>query len=198
MKLEPESIRPWKLLLEVYQHAVAVQGSANDDVQIIQLANGAIRIEMGGGNRRPGWLQAHEARARILRAYREIIERAPDQLSERRRFIDHLEGAQLHDQMIEQARFILTRLPADANLRFRMADVIRRLVAPDGDIDPRSVVMVGDRPETDGLFATTLGAHYAQVRTGVLAPRDHIPDNVDASFDVADLAALADALIGSQ
>ncbi len=126
VKLEPESVRPWKLLLEVYQHDAAVQGSTNDGVQIIQLGNGGIRIEMGGGNRRPGWLRAHEAQARILRAYREIIQRAPDQLSERRSFIDHLEGAQLHDQMIEQARFILSRLPADANLRFRMADVIRR------------------------------------------------------------------------
>ena len=77
-----------------------------------------------------------------------------------------------------------------------MADVIRRLVASDGDLDPRSMVMVGDRPETDGLFATTLGAQYAQVRTGVLAPGDDLPDNVDASFDVADLAALADAITG--
>lgn len=75
-----------------------------------------------------------------------------------------------------------------------MADVIRRIVAPDGKFDPPSVVMVGDRPETDGLFAATLGAHYAQVRTGVLGPHDELPDGIDVAFDVADLAGLADAL----
>jgi len=124
-RLEPESIRPWKLLLEVYKHAAAVQ-SSDEGMQFIQLGQGRIRVEMGGGNTRPGWLKAHEAQTRILRAYREIIRRAPDQLSERRQFIDHLESAQLYDPLIEQARFILERLPADAKLRFRMADAVRR------------------------------------------------------------------------
>ncbi|MEO7370536.1 MAG: HAD hydrolase-like protein, partial [Ilumatobacteraceae bacterium] len=31
-------------------------------------------------------------------------------------------------------------------------------------------VMVGDRPETDGLMARTLGCRYAHVESGVTAP----------------------------
>ena len=30
--------------------------------------------------------------------------------------------------------------------------------------------MVGDRPETDGLMAATLGCRYAHVESGVTAP----------------------------
>ena len=30
--------------------------------------------------------------------------------------------------------------------------------------------MVGDRPETDGLMASTLGCRYAHVESGVTAP----------------------------
>jgi ribonucleotide monophosphatase NagD (HAD superfamily) len=34
--------------------------------------------------------------------------------------------------------------------------------------------MVGDRPDTDGLFAERLGCRYAQVWSGVTARRDGI------------------------
>jgi 4-nitrophenyl phosphatase len=51
-----------------------------------------------------------------------------------------------------------------------MADLIAELISGSGSgdaLDPSTVVMVGDRPETDGLFATRLGCRFALVRTGV-------------------------------
>jgi 4-nitrophenyl phosphatase len=51
-----------------------------------------------------------------------------------------------------------------------MADLIAELITGgeiDEAFDPSTVVMVGDRPETDGLFATRLGCRFALVRTGV-------------------------------
>ncbi|MEO1058486.1 MAG: HAD hydrolase-like protein, partial [Actinomycetota bacterium] len=72
--------------------------------------------------------------------------------------------------------------------------IVDELLAPAG-VDIRAVVMVGDRPETDGLFAARLGCRYAQVRTGVLLPGQRVPSGVTAAFDVADLAAVAAALV---
>ena len=40
--------------------------------------------------------------------------------------------------------------------------------------DLRAAVMVGDRPDTDGLFARTLGCRYAQVWSGVTAREEHV------------------------
>ena len=62
-----------------------------------------------------------------------------------------------------------------------------------------SAVMVGDRPSTDGRFASTLGCRYALVRSGVIAPGARLDldgdvSDVDVHFDVADLSALARAL----
>jgi 4-nitrophenyl phosphatase len=58
-----------------------------------------------------------------------------------------------------------------------------------GDDAARSAVMVGDRPETDGLFARALGCRYAQVWSGVTARGTlvaPIPDLVaDSLADVA-------------
>ena len=56
-------------------------------------------------------------------------------------------------------------------------------------------LMVGDRPETDGLFAARLGCPYAQVRSGVVAPGERVPPGVAVALDVADLAAVARSLI---
>lgn len=76
-----------------------------------------------------------------------------------------------------------------------MAEVVRRMVAPNRELDPSSIVMVGDRPETDGLFAKVLGAHYAQVRSGVILPGEPLSADVEAALDVADLASVAATLL---
>jgi 4-nitrophenyl phosphatase len=64
-----------------------------------------------------------------------------------------------------------------------MADLLRRRVGDEG-------VMVGDRPDTDGRFAVTLGYRFALVLSGVTTalPVDPEPDLV-----ADDLAALVDA-----
>lgn len=76
-----------------------------------------------------------------------------------------------------------------------MADLIADLLAtPDRPFDPDRVLMVGDRPETDGLFAARLGCRFALVRTGV-------PTTVDTAsvatvdLDVADLAEVGRILV---
>lgn len=70
-----------------------------------------------------------------------------------------------------------------------MADLVRaRLPGVAGD----EIVMVGDRPETDGLFARRLGARYAQVRTGVTPRGVAVPG---ADIDVDDLTAVALLLV---
>src|SRR4029078_5512173 len=61
-----------------------------------------------------------------------------------------------------------------------MAALVRATV---GDVEAKRAVMVGDRPETDGLMASTLGCRYAHVESGVTAPGtvvDPAPDLVRA------------------
>ena len=55
--------------------------------------------------------------------------------------------------------------------------------------------MVGDRPETDGLMASTLGCRYAHVESGVTAPGTVVTPTPD--LVAANLAAVADRLITS-
>ena len=77
-----------------------------------------------------------------------------------------------------------------------MADVIAELVGTaDRPFDPDSVLMVGDRLDTDGLFAQRIGCRFALVRSGVTPPGADIDTPVAA--DVADLAAVADRLTRS-
>lgn len=57
---------------------------------------------------------------------------------------------------------------------------------------PGRALMVGDRLDTDGAFAATLGCPFALVRTGVVPPG---APRTDAALDVADLAAVAAALV---
>jgi HAD superfamily hydrolase (TIGR01450 family) len=67
-----------------------------------------------------------------------------------------------------------------------MADLVRRRLGDDG-------VMVGDRPDTDGLFARVLGYRFALVHTGVTpagVPVEPEPDLVAPS-----LAILVDQLL---
>jgi 4-nitrophenyl phosphatase len=61
-----------------------------------------------------------------------------------------------------------------------------------GRPDPATVLVVGDRLSTDGLFAVTLGSPFALVRTGVTAP--DAPADLPVAIDAPDLAAVVDAL----
>jgi HAD superfamily hydrolase (TIGR01450 family) len=72
-----------------------------------------------------------------------------------------------------------------------MADLIGRLLGGPAGFDPSTVLMVGDRPETDGRFAAALGCPYALVRSGVVAPGVPVGDDVEVAIDVPDLARLA-------
>lgn len=59
---------------------------------------------------------------------------------------------------------------------------------------PRHALMVGDRLDTDGLFAEQLGSPFALVRSGVIQPGAPVDATVAIDLDVADLAAVAAAL----
>lgn len=87
-----------------------------------------------------------------------------------------------------------------------MADLIVEIVAPGGaGFDAASVLMVGDRLDTDGLFARNLGCRFALVRSGVTPSRDsdepdQVPDlqpGLEHALDAADLAAVAAVLVSS-
>jgi ribonucleotide monophosphatase NagD (HAD superfamily) len=54
-------------------------------------------------------------------------------------------------------------------------------------------VMVGDRPETDGLMARTLGCRYAHVESGITPPGTTVVPTPD--MIAADLAGVAKVLI---
>jgi 4-nitrophenyl phosphatase len=70
-----------------------------------------------------------------------------------------------------------------------MAELVRSVL---GNVDLSSAWMVGDRVSTDGVFAKTLGCHFAHVRSGVA----HTPDEMlNAEFEGKDLASFADFII---
>jgi HAD superfamily hydrolase (TIGR01450 family) len=71
-----------------------------------------------------------------------------------------------------------------------MAELVRATI---GASAARHAVMVGDRPETDGLMATTLGCRYAHVESGVTAPGSVVVPTPD--LVAADLAGVASVLI---
>jgi len=73
-----------------------------------------------------------------------------------------------------------------------MVDLVRKRLGPTG-------VVVGDRPSTDGAFASALGWPFALVLTGVTRPEppsggESIP-NPPPPFVAADLATLAPTLL---
>ena len=72
-----------------------------------------------------------------------------------------------------------------------MVDLIRQRC---GGFDPARTVVVGDRPSTDGRFAAEAGCRFAFVRSGVFGPGVSPDAAVATAWDVADLAAFADAL----
>jgi 4-nitrophenyl phosphatase len=59
--------------------------------------------------------------------------------------------------------------------------------------DLSAAIMVGDRPETDGLFASALGCRYAQVWSGVTAAGTAVTPV--PALTGANLAAIADAVL---
>lgn len=70
-----------------------------------------------------------------------------------------------------------------------MADLV---VARSAGAAADEIVMVGDRPETDGLFARRIGCRYAQVRTGVVPAGVYVPL---ADIDRDDLLGVANVLL---
>ncbi|HEY0518153.1 MAG TPA: HAD hydrolase-like protein, partial [Ilumatobacteraceae bacterium] len=60
----------------------------------------------------------------------------------------------------------------------------------------KGAVMVGDRPETDGLMAATLGCRYAHVESGVTPPGATVVPK--PSIVAPNLAAVAKLLLGVQ
>jgi len=72
-----------------------------------------------------------------------------------------------------------------------MAELVRQRLGGEA-LDAASLLMVGDRPSTDGAFAVRLGCPFALVRSGVTPPGALVETPVH--LDVADLAAVADAL----
>jgi len=61
--------------------------------------------------------------------------------------------------------------------------------------DPGTVLMVGDRPETDGLFAGRLGCRFALVRSGVTTRTTPIDEVTPIDLDLADLAEVTRRLL---
>jgi len=72
-----------------------------------------------------------------------------------------------------------------------MAALVRRETGVD---DLSAAVMVGDRPETDGLFARTLGCRYAQVWSGVTTQGSLVSPTPDLAG--SNLAVIADLVLG--
>ncbi|MDQ3469540.1 MAG: HAD-IIA family hydrolase [Actinomycetota bacterium] len=64
-----------------------------------------------------------------------------------------------------------------------------------GRPDPAQLLMVGDRPSTDGRFAVAIGCRFALVRSGVTAPGVDTEPRPD--LDGADLAAVVAQVIAA-
>ena len=79
-----------------------------------------------------------------------------------------------------------------------MAALVRATV---GDAAAKNAVMVGDRPSTDGLMATTLGCRYAHVESGVTAPGTAVlprPDLIGADLAAVTKVLIAEGLSGGR
>ena len=72
-----------------------------------------------------------------------------------------------------------------------------RYVAQVAGVEGSSMLMVGDRLDTDGSFAGELAAPFALVRTGVTPPGASADMTPLPALDVADLSAVATALEAS-
>jgi 4-nitrophenyl phosphatase len=77
-----------------------------------------------------------------------------------------------------------------------LATLVKSMLAEGQDaVDPARVLMVGDRPETDGRFAALLGCRFALVRSGVSSAAAEIDEATTVDLDVADLAEVARRLV---
>lgn len=74
-----------------------------------------------------------------------------------------------------------------------MADAVRRRIGDAGD----DGIVVGDRPDTDGLMAARLGLPFALVFTGVTSP-DDAPFDPDPAMSAPDLATLVDQVLAAK
>ena len=69
-----------------------------------------------------------------------------------------------------------------------MAELVRTAI---GESAASNAVMVGDRPETDGLMATRLGCRYAHVESGITPPgRTVVPTPWMTAANLAGVAAV--------
>ena len=62
-------------------------------------------------------------------------------------------------------------------------------------LGPGAGVVIGDRPDSDGLLAEALGFEFALVLTGVTTPED-LPTQPLPALVAEDLAGVVDALVG--
>jgi len=69
-----------------------------------------------------------------------------------------------------------------------MALLVRQLC---GEVLPEEMVMIGDRSDTDGGFAKTMGARFAMVLSGVMSSAD----GSEADIVASDLAGVAEILL---
>ena len=69
------------------------------------------------------------------------------------------------------------------------------LTSPMSPYDPGTVMMVGDRMDTDGSFAIELGCRFALVRSGSTPPGSKVEGLPLDALDVADLRAVASAVL---
>jgi 4-nitrophenyl phosphatase len=78
-----------------------------------------------------------------------------------------------------------------------MADLVAALLEQRGGPVGERTLMVGDRPETDGLFARRLNCRFGLVRSGVTSADSPSPDATGLRVDVdaIDLAEIADRLV---
>ncbi len=75
--------------------------------------------------------------------------------------------------------------------------VASTLSTPQRPFAAERVIMVGDRPETDGRFAARLGCRFALVRSGVTRPGSSLDEDTAVDLDVADLGEVARRLAPS-
>ena len=81
-----------------------------------------------------------------------------------------------------------------------MADLVSSMVGGTGDSSASRMLMIGDRPETDGLFARRLGCRFALVRSGVTPAGSASPPSAElrVDADVADLDEVARLLLRAE
>jgi len=124
-RLDPKSIRPWEGLLAVYATDAPVPDTEIEEI-IIGLGPGVQRrrvfrsVNMNRG--RADWIPSvRERQARVTRAMRKLVELRPDDVTPRRRLMNHLRSLGRYDQVAVEARAILERMPDDVDTRYDLA-----------------------------------------------------------------------------